>query len=157
MKNTIHSKIKLKLIFPWPKLFLFLSNVFLSLCWQQEIFLLKLCYHDDIRVYVINNYLTYSVSINFRLELIEPSARDVEGQQVFFSSDTVSSLARLEPYSLLLPHSPPPLFSLKQSPKIHYLSIRRLYKLQAKISGHAEIRIITYCRCPGQNPQALQH
>ena len=45
---------------------------------------------------------TYSASTNFRLELIEPSAREVEGQQFFWSSDAVSSLARFEPCSLLL-------------------------------------------------------
>ena len=39
---------------------------------------------------------------HFRLELIEPSAREVEYPQIFFSSDAVSSLARFEPCSLLL-------------------------------------------------------
>ena len=43
-----------------------------------------------------------SVSASFRLELIEPSVREVEGQEFFFSSDTLSSLARFEPCSLLL-------------------------------------------------------
>ena len=41
---------------------------------------------------------TYSVSTNFRLELIEPSAREIE---VFLSSDAVSSLPSFEQYSLL--------------------------------------------------------
>ena len=34
---------------------------------------------------------TKSVSTNFRLDLIDPSAREDEGQQVFFSSGAVSS------------------------------------------------------------------
>ena len=36
------------------------------------------------------------------LELIEPYAREDKGQQVFFTSDAVSSLARFESFSLLL-------------------------------------------------------
>ena len=44
---------------------------------------------------------------NFRLEPIEPSARDVEGQKFVLSSDAVSSLARLKPCSLNLPQLPP--------------------------------------------------
>ena len=39
----------------------------------------------------------YSVSINFRLEclgLIEPSAKEIKGQQ-YFSSNAVSSLAKI--------------------------------------------------------------
>ena len=41
------------------------------------------------------------MSPNFRRELIESSAREVERQQVFFSSDGVLSLARFELCSLL--------------------------------------------------------
>ena len=71
----------------------------------------------------------YSVSSYFRLELVEPSAREVEGQHslshVLFSS----------------PNSPP-LYFLDQSPKIKYFYSRRLYKLQAKISGQAVDRYI---------------
>ena len=40
------------------------------------------------------------MSTNFRLELIEPSARELEGQHFLSSLDAVSSLARFEPYSL---------------------------------------------------------
>ena len=36
----------------------------------------------------------YGVSTNFRLELIEPSAREVEGLTVFFSTDAVSFESR---------------------------------------------------------------
>ena len=68
-------------------------------------------------------------------------AREVDSQQVFFcSNDAVSSLSRLEqPYSLLLSSLTPlpALFSLDESSKYKYLSSRRLYKVQAKISGHA--------------------
>ena len=48
--------------------------------------------------------ITYSVPANFRRELIEPSAREVEGKQ-FLSSDVVSSNDRFEPCSLLLSKS----------------------------------------------------
>ena len=77
------------------------------------------------------------MSTNFRLEFIEPSARDVEGQQFFLTSDAVSGLARFEPCSLLLISLTPPLFALDHSTINKHLSSRRLYKLQAKISGHA--------------------
>ena len=53
----------------------------------------------------------YSVSTIFRLELMEPSAREV-GVNFFFSSDAVSSLAGFEP-----------------CPKNKYLSIRSRRKL----------------------------
>ena len=66
------------------------------------------------------------MSTNIRLELIDPSARDVERRQVFFSSDAVSSLARFDP-------------------KYKYLSSKWLYKLQAKKSGHAVCKISNYC------------
>ena len=45
-----------------------------------------------------DNVQSYSLSTNFRLELIEPSAIEVEGY--FFSYDAVSNLARFEPCSL---------------------------------------------------------
>ena len=41
------------------------------------------------------------MSTDFRLELCEPSAIEDEGQHFFFS-DAVLSVARFEPYSLLL-------------------------------------------------------
>ena len=66
----------------------------------------------------VSNTQEYSVSTNFRLELIEASAREVEGQQFFFSSDAVLSLASFEHCSLLLSSlAPPPLISSDQSPK----------------------------------------
>ena len=67
----------------------------------------------------------YCVFPYFRLELIQPSARDIEDRStVYLSSDAVSSTAaRFEPYALL-PNSP--------VSKNKYLSSRRLYKLQAK-------------------------
>ena len=40
--------------------------------------------------------MTHSVLTNFRLELIEPSAREDEGDRFFFSSDAVSGLIRFE-------------------------------------------------------------
>ena len=46
--------------------------------------------------YLLLILLFYSVSTNFCQELIDSSAREVEGQQVFFSSDAVSSLAKFE-------------------------------------------------------------
>ena len=56
------------------------------------------------------------MSTNFRLELVEPSAKKVEGQQFFFSLS-------------------PTFLSRTESKK--YLFSKRLYKLQAKINGHA--------------------
>ena len=98
------------------------SNVYLTV---------NLCanYMNDVLSYNFTN----SVSNNFRLELIKPPAREVEGQQ-FYSSDSVSRLARFAPCSLLLSSFAPALHSRS---KIKYLSSRRLYKLQVKISGHA--------------------
>ena len=49
-------------------------------------------YHLHLKCYFHSNKI-YSVSTNFRLELIDPFAREVEGQQ-FFSSDAVLSLVR---------------------------------------------------------------
>ena len=49
----------------------------------------------------------YSVSTNFHLELIELSAREVEGQQLFFSSGAVMSLSRFDPWSSPLLTRPP--------------------------------------------------
>ena len=68
------------------------------------------------------------MSTNFRLELIEPSAREVEWQQFFlalalFRGMFFSSLA-------------PPRSSLSTRVKKN-LSSRRLFKLEVKISGHA--------------------
>ena len=60
------------------------------------------------------------MSTNFRLELVTPSSRDVDDRQFFSSSDAVSSLARFEPYYLLLPHCTPAR-PLDQSPKYKYL------------------------------------
>ena len=77
--------------------------------------------------------IIYSVSTNFCLELIDPFAREVEGQQ-FFSSDAVLSLVRLEPCSNTL-------LSTRRDPKI-YLSSLWLYKLRAIISGHAVAYIL---------------
>ena len=45
------------------------------------------------------------MSTNFRLDLIEPSAREVEGQRIFLSLDAVSSMVSS---SFLIR---PPLFS----------------------------------------------
>ena len=60
------------------------------------------------------------------------------GSTFFFSSDTVSSFTWFEQWSLLLSSlAPTPLFSHDKSKKNKYLSSRRLYKLLAKISGHA--------------------
>ena len=63
---------------------------------------------------------------------------EMNGMLQWVHADTVSSLARFEPCSLLLSSLVPPLFSLStKSPKIKYLSSRRLCKLKAKISEHA--------------------
>ena len=62
---------------------------------------------------------------------MDPSPTEVEGQQFFFSSDAVSSVARVESCLLLIP---PVLLSLDQ--KLNYF-LERLYKLQAKICGNA--------------------
>ena len=80
--------------------------------------------------------ISYSVPTCFHPELIVPSARDVKGQHLF-SFEAVSGLARFEPCSALLSSlvQPPALLSRPES-KNKYLS-SRLYKLQAKISGHA--------------------
>ena len=56
------------------------------------------------------------MSTNFRMELQEPSAREVEGQQ-FFNSDPVASLARFEPCSLFR-FEPCSLLSLQELKKI---------------------------------------
>ena len=70
---------------------------------------------------IFKHHIIYSVPTNFCLKLIEPNAREVEGQ-LFFSSDAVSSLARFEPCSLLLSSLAPSLLSLGQSPKNKYLA-----------------------------------
>ena len=77
----------------------------------------------------------YSVSTNFRLELIEPSAREINVGSYFLALTLfrVSLILRHVLSSLV-----PSLFSsLDQSPKNKYISSRRPYKLQAKSSGHA--------------------
>ena len=43
------------------------------------------------------DFLLNSVSTNLRMELIEPSVREVEGKQ-FFCCDVVSSFAKFEPF-----------------------------------------------------------
>ena len=85
------------------------------------------------------------MSTNFRLELIEPSARDVEGQQLFLSSNVALFRVSLD-YSYVL-FTTPPIFSLAPSKKIKYRSSRLLYKLQAKISGHAVLPLYQKIMC----------
>ena len=85
---------------------------------------------------VIFSHCLYSVSTNFRLPLLESSARKVEGQQFFLYSSAVSSLCRVDHVLFISPHSP--FFSLESSPEIYInLSSRRLSTRQAKITGHA--------------------
>ena len=61
----------------------------------------------------------------FCLELKEPSVREVEINS-FSGSDAVMGLTRFELSSLL-----------DQSPRYKFLSSRRLYTFEAKISGFA--------------------
>ena len=75
------------------------------------------------------------MSTNYRLDIIEPSAREFEGKQFFRSSEAVSSLARFVSCSLLRPLS-------SLSTRVKKLSSRRLYKLQAIISGHAVCHLV---------------
>ena len=72
------------------------------------------------------------MSTDFRLERIEPSARDVRCQQFFGALNP----ARFESCSLLLFFLTPAILSRPESKKYKYLFSRQLYKLQAKICGH---------------------
>ena len=86
---------------------------------SRQFYFLK--FFEKLKAFSYNNSihytLSYSVSISFRLELIEPSARED-----FIRSDAVLSLARFERF-FSSPHSPS---SLLSSPKNKHLSSRRL-------------------------------
>ena len=79
----------------------------------------------------------YSVATNFLLGLIEPSDVEVECQKFFWGLTLFHVSLGLRYFSSSLLTHPLPIFPLDRSPKNKHLASRRLYKLQAKIIGHA--------------------